>query len=428
MKTNKNDIIAARNERTGQSYKHQALYVGDVWENAFKVRSIVTFKLNEDGTKKYLFCKVNGAEHGLPEDRAGFNDGTYEGNVCDDEALMQEFIANGLIVDEVQAPIPPAPPTPPVIEEVVAEVTAEVEPEPVKEEKPKTTRKRATKKETTAEITAEVEPKPIKEEVVCKCNNKISLLSKINNIRAAWSKTNVEKAGLGRAGGNSKYQYYKPQQIIDFCLKEEIKQGIFSEFDTTRNDGGQTVSCYYKVVDIDTGECRVVSCPFDVPRKMACSEAQQVGAALTYYNRRLAMLMYKIEDNSRESVEVLDDADYTAQTVPTIPAPPIAEMPSIPAPPQNIKIEPPTSPNTASEIKEDKIVPPPTENTKSVNLPWENEQKTVVPEPPKTEILKVDIPQAVPQGLPPAPPAVEHVVPQTPVPSAPKAPNIEDLY
>ena len=446
MKTKKSEIVASRNEKTLQSYKHQTLFVGDVWENTFKVRGIVTFKLNDDGSKKYFYCKTNGAEHGLPEDRAGFNDGTYVGNVCDDAALMKEFIDNGLVIDDGDAVVEepknaeiPAPPTPPAVKEVVAEV----QPEPVAEEKPAPkSRKKQTKKTEPAEPekpVAEVQEKT--EECFDISSNKapVSLLAKINNIRVAWSKSDIEKDGLGRAGGGSKYEYYKPQQVIDFCLKEEVKNNIFSEFDTIRNNDGITTSCYYKVIDIDTGETRQVSCPFEVPTKMACSQAQQIGAALTYYNRRLAMLMYKIEDNSRESVNVLEDADYTAQNAPEIPAPPI-----VPPAPQTAEIlpPPPATSEVVSELVNEKpapkvaTVPPVQEMPKSDNVAVENEQKDAVVEPPKMdapkiEPPKVEVPQPpkaeTPASVPPAPPVVEP--PKTETTATPKtSKSIEDLY
>jgi len=153
------------------------------------------------------------------------------------------------------------------------------------------------------------------------------LLSKINLIRKAWSESIIEKDGKGKAGGGSKYDYYKPQQIIEFCLAQELKHELFSEFKIEEG------MCYYNVLDIPTGEIRSTNCPFEIPRKMAASEAQQVGAAMTYHNRRLAMMMYKIEDNSKENVQVLGDADFS---MPNIPAPPMPNTPIVPPPPINV--------------------------------------------------------------------------------------------
>lgn len=161
-------------------------------------------------------------------------------------------------------------------------------------------------------------------------NVELSLLGKINEIRRAWSLSDTDKTGKGKAGGGSKYDYYKPQQIIDFCLEQELKHNIFSEFRI--KDNGM---CTYNLVDISNGEARNVECPFDIPRKMAASEAQQVGAAMTYHSRRLAMMMYKIDDNSKENVDVLSNADFSASTIPApiIPAPPIATSPIVTQPP-----------------------------------------------------------------------------------------------
>ena len=167
----------------------------------------------------------------------------------------------------------------------------------------------------------------------------LCLLGKINAIREEWGKMQVEKEGKGKAGGGAKYDYYKPQQIIDFCLKEEIKHGLFSEFKIIAD------TCMYNVTEISTDTNKYVECPFEVPRKMAASEAQQIGAAMTYYNRRLAMMMYKIEDNSKENVDVLGDADFTVQNIPApiIPAPPIPSVapptPSVPTPPAQVNEE-----------------------------------------------------------------------------------------
>jgi hypothetical protein len=169
------------------------------------------------------------------------------------------------------------PVTPPKAEPKAEPVKVkETEQLKVEIEKPKKEKKMAKPKETPP-VTETVDLKP-----TC-------LLAKINAIRQAWSKSDIAKDGKGKAGGGAKYDYYKPQQVIDFCLGQELQHDLFSEFKI--NDG----VCSYVVIDIPSGEARSVECPFDIPRKMAASEAQQVGAAMTYHNRRLAMMMYKIE-------------------------------------------------------------------------------------------------------------------------------------
>lgn len=207
----------------------------------------------------------------------------------------------------------------------------------------------------------------------------LSLLKKINLIRKACSEKCIEKEGKGKAGGGSKYDYYKAQQVIDFYLDEEIKYDLFSEFKINNTEAS------YKVVDIPTGEAVSVECPFDIPRKMAASEAQQVGAALTYYNRRLAMMMYKIEDNSKENDDILGNADLSANEIPApiIPAPPV-----IIPPPINIAI-PPTV---------DKVVDVEPMTDKEVDeLIHEQEVKA------QEEVKEV---QPIKKVVPPAPPTV----------------------
>ena len=289
---------------------------------------------------------------------------------------------------------------------------------PAKEEKPKkATKKAETKSEVKEEPkTAETEPK--------------NILEKISAVRAAWSKEDIDKQGKGRAGGGAKYDYYKPQQIIDFCLKHELENRLYSRF-TVMED-----RCYYEVINMDNiQENETVSCPFDVPRKMAASEAQQVGAAMTYYNRRLAMMMYKIEDNSRESVEVMEDADYT-NTAPTIPAPPTIPVPPTPSvetqlpptPPTNIQAEVNSKPVSEPKVQDDKTVPPASENAKSDIVAGEIEQKgDVMPPPPPV----VEQPKTA--SVPPTPPtATPPAQPTPPVAEQPKAEvkkgSIQDLY
>lgn len=206
------------------------------------------------------------------------------------------------------------------------------------------------------------------------------ILAKINAIRQAWSEIEVEKAGKGKAGGGAKYDYYKPQQVIDFCLAQEVKYDLFSEFKINVETG----FCSYVLIDIPTGETRSVECPFDIPRKMAASEAQQVGAAMTYHNRRLAMMMYKIEDNSKENVNVLEDADYSA--------------PSIPAPPVGTQIIPPLPPSTP------------------VNEPEKVEDEIQVDEPDVAEIAEQMAQAEVNAITPPPAPKVEATIPTTKLP------------
>lgn len=216
-----------------------------------------------------------------------------------------------------------------------------------------------------------------------------TLLSKINSIRKAWKGAKVEKEGKGKAGGGAKYDYYKPQQIIDFCLEQELKYNLFSEFKITQ-DG----FCSYILIDIPTGEARSVECPFDIPRKMAASEAQQVGAAMTYHNRRLAMMMYKIEDNSKESEDVLSNADFSAQNIPAppvIPAPPTMAKEDVnvaPIPPvatDNQKVEESTPPINVEPQTSSSPVPPVANGPKAeaVESPQAG-NKNVTSVPPKS--------------------------------------------
>lgn len=241
-------------------------------------------------------------------------------------------------------------------------------------EKPKKEKKMAKPKEPPTET---VESKP-----TC-------LLAKINEIRKAWSNSDIAKDGKGKAGGGAKYDYYKPQQVIDFCLAQELSHDLFSEFKVS--DG----VCSYVVIDIPSGEGRSVECPFDIPRKMAASEAQQVGAALTYHNRRLAMMMYKIEDNSKENVDVLENADFSAQNMPApvIPAPPIiTPPPTNVAPPiveQIVQPEATSEPMNAPNIPESKIVVEAPKADAVVEQPAEMEQKVEasVVEEPKAKVV-----------------------------------------
>lgn len=234
------------------------------------------------------------------------------------------------------------------------------------------------------------------------------LLAKINAIRQAWSATEVEKTGKGKAGGGAKYDYYKPQQVIDFCLAQEVKYDLFSEFKINVETG----FCSYVLIDIPTGETRSVECPFDIPRKMAASEAQQVGAAMTYHNRRLAMMMYKIEDNSKENVNVLEDADYSA---PSIPAPP-----TIPTPPIGNQIIPPLPPSTpVSEPKkvEDEIQVDEPDVAEIAEQMAQAEEKAVTPPPapkveatiPSTKLPDMSAYSNQKPPMPPAPPVKEPV-------------------
>lgn len=384
---NKNEILNDYSNPTGITYKHQPLFVGDVYENEFGTFGIVLSRI-VDGNKQYYFKKENGTECILPENKAGLNNGTFVANVVQDETLMAKFIDMGYVIDEGQKMAEE--------QEIQVEVVETVDEEPtfadvqfVGEEEP---------------ITKKIRNKKVKKvEKVEKPN----LYQKINAIRKAWSETNVEKEGKGRAGGNAKYQYYTPQQVIDFTLAQELKHNLYSKFSVVDN------VCFYQLVNLDNlEELETVTCPFDIPRKMAASEAQQVGAAMTYHNRRLAMMMYKIEDNSKESVEVLDDANYS--TVVDIPAPPIAEPPIVEAP---VAPQPPTPPvvETQSEIPNLQVV--------SLNeTPKEVHETKFPPYPPV-------------QQTPPTPPVEElpfepdvSIPPTPPTPPTPQAGSIESLY
>lgn len=255
----------------------------------------------------------------------------------------------------------------------------------------------------------------------------LNLLEKINAIRLAWSQQQIDKEGKGKAGGGSKYDYYKPQQIIDFCLAQELKHELFSEF---KVDEGM---CYYNVLNIATGEIRSTNCPFDIPRKMAASEAQQVGAAMTYHNRRLAMMMYKIEDNSKENVDVLDNADFST---PNIPAPPIV----IPPPVATAFVLPPHVDNKieAEQVQMDKATNAQIDeliHQQEINAQEENLKPIIPPTAPPTQIIPPVAPP-VPKNVfgQPLPPEAQVAAKPIAQPTTEQAPpvanknNIEALY
>lgn len=359
----KSEVLACCNEATKVTFKNVVLKVGDVYSNTTDGTLGIVLKFGDD-----LIFKKSDGEYVLPDNKNSMFGHEFVCNVSSDDKVLQQMITCGYIEDDSTTQTHSTP-------------QAQAQ-ENEKNDKPKV------KKNTKAEQT---EPK-------------LSIYEKINKVRQAWKNANIEKGGHGKAGGGAKYDYYKPQQIIDFCLEQELKFGLISNFTVNNTDG----MCYYRVINIEDNKDMVTCCPFDVPRKMACSEAQQVGAALTYYNRRLAMMLYKIEDNSRESVDIMENADYSEPIIPEIVAapptmqtptmqvppvaPPTMQAPSVQVPPQqNIKIEPPSEP-----VNENKV-----------------EEVQTVTEPPKNVIPNV--PQAP-------------VTPPITPPVAPAKPNIESLY
>ena len=444
----KSDIERLYESQTGQTYKHEPLYIGDVYKNEFGVYGIVLARDN-NGKIQYYYKKTNACEHILPQEKNGMNNSEYVANVIQDETLMEMFIKEGIIEDDTIEEKEEKFMTKEkdAINEPQQEEKAQKDTESKQEtenQKPVKTKKAATKAEPKKEEKATEPEKPID-------TKKMNIYEKINAIRVAWSKTDIEKAGKGRAGGGAKYDYYKPQQIIDFCLVQEVKHRLYSKFCVIED------RCYYEVIDLDNLEMsETVSCPFDIPRKMAASEAQQVGAAMTYHNRRLAMMMYKIEDNSKESVDVLEDADYTEPL--HIPAPPVVPPAPIITPPPMATVEPPATkqniqaevnskPVNESKVENEQTTDLPFEPDKSVNLAGENEQKDEIAEEMKQEPVEVASPKNVlgkevtsepPKTVapPPVTPPTQKATVPPPPPAKPEATpantnkktSIEDLY
>ena len=388
----KSEVLACCNEATKVTFKNVALKVGDIYSNTTDGTLGIVLKFGDS-----LIFKKHDGEYILPENKNSMFNHEFVCNVSADANMLQQMINCGYIEDDnaqavpvAQQPQQPQQPQPP-----------QAQTEQPKEEK--TEVKKTTKKK-------EKEPKEEKTEP------KLSIYEKINKVREAWKNANVEKEGHGKAGGGAKYDYYKPQQIIDFCLEQELKLGLISNF--TVNNADDT--CYYRVINIDDNKDMVTCCPFIVPKKMACSEAQQVGAALTYYNRRLAMMLYKIEDNSRESVDIMENADYSAPVIPEITvAPPTMQAPPVVAPPQqNVQPEPPSEPNNKSKVQEVQTVVEPPKNV-IPNIPQAEttvQQPPQQPTPPVVNVPPVQAPQPQVQQAPVTPPV------------APTKPSIESLY
>jgi hypothetical protein len=232
----------------------------------------------------------------------------------------------------------------------------------------------------------------------------MNLLEKINNIRKIWSATDEAKQGKGSAGGGSKYDYYKPQQVIDFCLGQELSHGLFSEFLITE---GEKPRAIYNLVNLDTAEVRSTGCPFEIPTKMGASQCQQVGAAMTYYQRRLAMLMYKMEDNSKENVSVMGDADYPQSQ--EIPAPEIKAPPVAPPPV--------ATPTKEAEPVTEKALPPAAPAPQEVSNPI---QEAPVAAPAAQPLpARIGSPLSTPTVAPTVAPSVAPPTAPSPMPSAP---------
>lgn len=390
----KSEVLACCNETTQVTFKNVALKVGDVYSNTVDGTLGIVLKFGDS-----LIFKKHDGEYSLPENKNAMFNHEFVVNVSADNNMLQQMIDCGYIEDDNEPVAKIVTPIPPV---------AETKAETKAEEKPKAKK-----------ISKKVEEKAEEEQA----EPKLSIYEKINRVRQAWKNANIEKDGHGKAGGGAKYDYYKPQQIIDFCLEQELKLGLVSNFTVNNTDG----MCYYRVINIDDGKDMVTCCPFDVPRKMACSEAQQVGAALTYYNRRLAMMIYKIEDNSRESVDIMENADYSAPIIPEITiAPPVAPQPPI------TPVVTPLQQNTQPEVSSKPINEVKVEDVQTVAEP----PKNVIPNIPQAE---TEVKEQVPQqptppvvNVPPAPPVQPQPQPQVqaPVtpPVAPTKPSIESLY
>lgn len=390
----KSEVLACCNEATKVTFKNVALKVGDIYSNTTDGTLGIVLKFGDS-----LIFKKHDGEYVLPENKNSMFNHEFVCNVSADANMLQQMINCGYIEDDNVQTVPVA--HQPQQPQQPQPLQAQAEPEQTKEEK------------TEVKKTAKKKEKEPKEE---KTEPKLSIYEKINKVREAWKSANIEKDGHGKAGGGAKYDYYKPQQIIDFCLEQELKLGLISNF--TVNNADDT--CYYRVINIDDNKDMVTCCPFIVPKKMACSEAQQVGAALTYYNRRLAMMLYKIEDNSCESVDIMENADYSAPVIPEIVvAPPTMQAPPVVAPPQqNVQPEPPSKPNNESKVQEVQTVVEPPKNV-IPNIP---QAETIVQQPPQQPTPPV-------VNVPPVQ-APQPQVQQTPVtpPVTPTKPSIESLY
>ena len=96
----KSDIERLYECQTGQTYKHEPLYVGDVYKNNFGTMGIVLAREIDEGKIQYYYKKTNMCEHILPADKAGMANSEFVANVVQDDSLMQLFIDNGIIVDD----------------------------------------------------------------------------------------------------------------------------------------------------------------------------------------------------------------------------------------------------------------------------------------------------------------------------------------
>lgn len=385
----KSEVLACCNEATKVTFKNVALRIGDIYSNTTDGTLGIVLKFGDS-----LIFKKHDGEYVLPENKNLMFNHEFVCNVSADANILQQMINCGYIEDDNAQTAP---------------VTQQSQPLQAESEQPK-------EEKTEVKRTAKKKEKEPKEE---KTEPRLTIYEKINKVREAWKNANIEKDGHGKAGGGAKYDYYKPQQIIDFCLEQELKLGLISNFTVNNADG----TCYYRVINIDDNKDIVTCCPFVVPKKMACSEAQQVGAALTYYNRRLAMMLYKIEDNSRESVDIMENADYSVPVIPEIVvAPPTMQAPPVVTPPQqNVQPEPPSEPNNESKVQEVQTVVEPPKNA-IANIPQAETTVQQPPQQPTPPVVNVPPVQAVQ--------AVRAQVQQAPVtpPVTPTKPSIESLY
>lgn len=383
---NKQIILETYDQPTGITFKHNPVYVGDVYADKDGNKGVVTSTTNpKTGEKDYWFDDMNGCKPLTKENRTALTNRDYVANVIQDEELMKHFENLGIIKDE---PIENKQATevtlvpPPVVEEVK---TDKLE---VDEIKPKKEVKKLTEKKTK------------------------NIYQKINEIRQVWQNNCVEKDGNGKAGGGARYQYYTPEQVTDFVLQEEVKRNLFSQFEVTGE------FCSYTVFDIDDDKMKKVSVQslFTIPKKMAASEAQQVGAAITYFERRLKMLMYNMVDNSKESVDIMKNADYVEKEIPA-PAIPVAPAPAPQFAPQPIKQSVPTPAPTPTHT------PAPTTVVSQPTV-----QSATLPKSPSIADYKPDTPTVASKSQVQTPPRPVQQTVATPPQPVNKVNNLDDLY
>lgn len=138
------------------------------------------------------------------------------------------------------------------------------------------------------------------------------LLNKIFEAKKQIAGTKMQKEGKNDF---AKYKYFTPDQVTKLVNDACFDQKLLTEFRIIEGERGYE-ACF-SIVCVETGEMRDYRFPAVMPEIKGANASQQMGGAITYFERYCKMSVFGIVDNNLDFDSSIEKKTAVTKTTTT---------------------------------------------------------------------------------------------------------------